>query len=78
MSWRHLIVNSSDAIIINKRGVLRIDISNPAKPKIVGRDATFNPSDEVSCIGKKLYMMEKYSDGRVKSMRIYDFGRRKN
>lgn len=78
MSWRHLIVNDSDAIIINKRGLLRIDISNPAKPKIIGRDATFSPSDEAAYIGNKLYLLEKYSEGRVGPMRIYDFNRRKN
>ncbi len=78
MSWRHLIVNDSDAIIINKRGLLRIDISNPAKPKIIGRDATFSPSDEAAYIGNKLYVVEKYSEGRVGPMRIYDFTGRKN
>lgn len=68
---RTLIVEGPNAFVINPRGVYWIDVSNPAKPKIKGRDNSIETRLPVVYIEKKLFVWNVQG----LDIHLYDFNR---
>ncbi len=66
---RTLFVEGPNAFVINPRGVYWIDVSNPAKPKIKGRDNSIDTRLPVVYIEKKLFVWNV----RGLDIYLYDF-----
>jgi hypothetical protein len=71
LSFRRLLLEGPNAFVINYRGVLWIDITDPAHPVIKKRDNSYDPSSYALYYKNRLYTW----DMNRACTHIYDFGR---